>query len=89
MMSTQTGSESTEPKPRWMVVFGLSKPTHTAQVRLEVYPANQASLKSLVVPVLPPQGLSKPSLLTEAAVPRVVTSLRMRETDHAEPPEAA
>src|SRR4029434_6177417 len=39
------------------IFCGLSKPAQTAQVKLESYPANSASVKSYAVPVLPAAGI--------------------------------
>src|SRR6185369_170874 len=48
-----------------------SKPTHTAQTRFGVYPANQPSRD---VPVFPAKTDFKPRARTFAAVPRFTTS---------------
>src|SRR5690606_629441 len=85
MISTQIGRARVDPYPPWIVRLGVSRPTQTAHVTDDVKPANQASLKSLVVPVLPAQGFVNPSDFTEAAVPRVVTSARILLIDQAGP----
>ena len=54
--------------------LGWSKPTQTPTTSDEVKPTNQASLNSLVVPVLPPDGKLTPQLRAAAAVPRSRTS---------------
>jgi hypothetical protein len=56
------------------IVFGSSKPTHTPTTSDDEKPTNHASLKSLVVPVLPPTAPRTPSRRAEAPVPRPTTS---------------
>ena len=48
---------------------GWSNPTQTPATMAEEKPTNHASLKSLVVPVLPPTGKLTPSDRTGAPVP--------------------
>ena len=53
---------------------GSSKPTHTPATSFGVKPMNQASLKSLVVPVFPAAGSVNPRPRAFAAVPALITS---------------
>src|SRR5271165_5573258 len=56
MKSIQIGSAAAAPVSLLPSVFFSSKPTQTPQVIEGEKPTNQASVKSLVVPVLPPSG---------------------------------
>src|SRR5215469_15109793 len=56
MKSIQMGSAATAPVSLLPRVFFSSKPIHTPHVIDGEKPTNQASVKSLVVPVLPPSG---------------------------------
>ena len=60
-----------------VVPFALGYPTHTAVEYLGVYPTNQASPKSLVVPVLPAAGTP---MLAATPVPAWMLFCRMRDT---------
>src|SRR5271157_3415769 len=70
--SIQIGKAATAPVSLLPSVFFSSKPTHTPQVSDGENPTNQASVKSFVVPVLPPSGWL--SLAAAAPVPRRTTS---------------
>src|SRR5262249_25675904 len=56
MKSIQMGSAAMAPVSLLPSVFFSSKPTHTPQVSDGENPTNHASVKSFVVPVLPPSG---------------------------------
>src|SRR5664279_2587843 len=72
MKSIQIGNAATAPVSLLPSVFFSSKPTHTPQVIDGEKPTNQASVKSFVVPVLPPSGWL--SLAAAAPVPCSTTS---------------
>src|SRR5579871_5191288 len=72
MKSIQMGSAACAPVSLLPSVFFSSKPTHTPQVSEGEKPTNHASVKSLVVPVLPPSGCF--SLAAEIPVPCKTTS---------------
>src|SRR6185436_11046779 len=65
-------------------IFAFGYPTQTTVDAFVVMPANQASPKSSVVPVLPPAG--KPGL-APVPVPAWTFILRMRATWYATPSE--
>ena len=75
MKSIQMGSAATAPVSLLPRVFFSSKPTHTPHVIDGEKPTNQASVKSLVVPVLPPRGWL--SFAAAAPVPCSTTSYNM------------
>src|SRR3989339_923679 len=52
----------------------LSNPTQTRATRFGVYPTNQASWESLVVPVFPATGQVTPICFNDLAVPSRTTS---------------
>src|SRR5688572_8103853 len=74
MKSAQIGSAYRAPYPSGPMVAGLSNPTQTPATSDEEKPTNHASLKSFVVPVLPPAGKRTPSDRTGAPVPTSMTS---------------
>src|SRR6185503_2841472 len=74
MNFAQMGTATSDAKPLGRIVFAWSNPTHTPATSVGVYPMNHASLKSLVVPVLPAAGSVKPRRLAPAAVPAFTTS---------------
>ena len=57
----------------WRRSWRLSKPTQTLVTKLGVKPVNQASVLSLVVPVLPAVGAVNPSARTRRPVPWLTT----------------
>src|SRR5439155_17825792 len=77
MKLAQAGTATSAANPFGRIVRGSSKPTHTPATSLGVKPTNHASLKSLVVPVLPAAGSLNPSCRTRAAVPAFTTSASM------------
>ena len=70
----QMGSATRAPSSFSPSVWWSSKPTYTPQVRDGVKPRNHASVKSLVVPVLPAIGYFWASDLARTAVPELKTS---------------
>src|SRR3954464_10408005 len=74
MKSLQIGSAKREPYPSRAIVLGWSNPTHTPTTTDDEKPTNHASLKSSVVPVLPPDGNLMPQPRAADAVPRSITS---------------
>jgi len=60
-----------------------SKPPQTPQTTVGVKPTNQASVQSLVVPVLPAAGWLKPQALAAQPVPLFITLSSMLVTTYA------
>ena len=75
MKSIQMGSAACAPVSFGPRLLFSSKPIHTPQVMEGEKPTNQASVKSLVVPVLPASAYFM--VLALAAVPRSTTSRSM------------
>jgi hypothetical protein len=71
MKSIHTGSAVTPPVSFLPNIFFSSKPIHTPQVMEGEKPTNQASVKSLVVPVFPANGCFRD--LARVAVPDCTT----------------
>ena len=69
MKSAQMGNATRAASASRAMVAGWSKPTHTPATIDVEKPTNQASLKSLVVPVFPPTGKPTPSDRTGEPVP--------------------
>ena len=75
MNFAHTGTATSAAKPLGRIVRGWSKPTQTPATSFGVKPTNQASLKSLVVPVLPAAGSVKPERArARLPVPALITS---------------
>src|SRR5215831_16137916 len=77
MKSIQTGKAACAPVSFSPRVFFSSNPIHTPQVRLGEKPINQASVKSLVVPVFPARGYFN----FEAAKPVPIHDV-LKQRDH-------
>ena len=71
MNSIQMGKAASPPDSLGPKVFFSSKPSHTPQVMEGEKPTNQASVKSLVVPVFPATGCL--SVSAAVAVPIFTT----------------
>ena len=86
MKSAQIGKRVARPVGVGAIVFGWSKPTHTPTTMDDEKPTNQASLKSSVVPVLPPAGNAHPAArqAPRAAIDDVARASRPSDT----PPRA-
>ena len=72
----QIGKAATPPYSRRPRVRGWSNPTQVIATSFPLNPANQASLASLVVPVLPPRS-SRPILSAARPVPCWITSRKI------------
>ena len=71
MKSAQIGSAAWAPESR--STSRWSNPTHTSATSRGVYPTNQVSRPSFVVPVFPATAPSTPSARADAPVPRSIT----------------
>src|SRR5690606_40153125 len=69
--SIHNGTALAEPVCPGPMGVWSSSPTHTPMVYCFVKPTYHASVNSLVVPVLPPEGCRIPEAHTAAAVPRM------------------
>src|SRR4029450_4122772 len=74
MKRVHNGTARSAAKPLGLTVGGCSNPTHPPATRRGVKPTNQASLKSLVVPVLPAAGSVNPICRVRYAAPALTTS---------------